>query len=1321
MSAHSVHKLSATASIALIWALAFTCFAFLAPQADAAGVVAAYSFDEGSGTTAHDLAGNPNHGTIEGATWTEAGKYGAALSFDGADDLITIPDADELDLTEGFTLEAWVRPDTLGAWTPVLAKDDVGPLTTGYLLFADAWERPRGFIGDNGGAANAAGTSPLPTEETWSHLAFTHDGVNLRLYVDGQLEGTTPTSLSAAATASDLKIAHSSTFSTYFDGLIDEVRIFDRALDQGEIEVTQERPINPSLLKDILRHHRHGSANNTNFDHDGIDDYRVDANIAVFTTGIWKDGVPDPQSETLRFDLAHRADCVNPDPFREALGEYQLPDIENTTPDPEAPFWVPNSALNEEHQSSHYGCLENWGEPLSGQAPPSAVPLGNSAAMFEGILLDDGPFSDQLALGGIAPGARVWSVRTLPTAYNFGAYPAPFTFPTRFHGEGLGPISSPGLPLTCGTGQFEAPTWVGPARKLTIPKISVKYNGCKTTDEAKSPATVEMNSCTYTLHVSNADDPYEGTLDIACAKVGDEIEIDVYAPDEEEVICTETIPPQKGLEGIDLYNNGKDGAEKAIEIDAAVQGIEYGLSEGCGESPEEKSDGTLSAETILYGESEKEEPVGIFVMGFEVDDPIEEGLLSPGIGDETEWNSDYGVSYLIAGLDWVIATKEDADPENDVDVVDMISGCARDDDPEVQEAETGGRACDSTALDAKIREAMDHGIVVVEASGEFERDLKAITPMSTPDVLTVTVVADCDDKPGGKSPSCNDDRRWSKSNFGLAADITFAGGPIDSGTTSPAIAGAVATLASQCPASDRAGIEYVVDTLMAEGDTGEIAEGGWHDDSGDGWKEPLLNLHDEEVFDPVMIDTETGERNHEPDEDGCPWRSHQAESDVDSDGRADLIATGGGEEAAEVAEGAYEGPEGEPARAGFEVAEATASLEGQTDPALLDGEGSYAIDSADVDGDRNADLIAAGAEGGVSVYPGEGGGGTEEGDAGFGEAVSSLSGTTLALNDPDGEIELIAAADVDSDGHADLIAHQGSTGKILTYRGQASGKFESTPVKSGSEVDSALWDNEGGYFIDAIDVTGEELNDPEPEEGEIDYYAKHSYADLIVSDTDGTVYLYPGQGDAGFGEAIEAAEVNPAFDDGTGEEIVGLGDIDRDRRADLLTLAGQTLKLRRGQKDGSFAEASEPYEGDVNSSLLDGEGEELIGLLDYSRDGLADLVSVKEDGTVLAYTAQRDKTLAAPVAQEGSLPSIRNDEEGYEFSAHKPLTRRAGCSASGCHWPFEPNPPRLEADAYPATLSGTGPLAISGLPNPIECEETALEGELEAPAASIEL
>ena len=92
---------------------------FAAPS----GLVAAYGFDEGSGSTVIDGSGNANNGTFTNATWTTSGKYGKALQFNGTSAMVTIPDSASLHLTAGMTLEAWVNPSTVNAnWRDVIYK-----------------------------------------------------------------------------------------------------------------------------------------------------------------------------------------------------------------------------------------------------------------------------------------------------------------------------------------------------------------------------------------------------------------------------------------------------------------------------------------------------------------------------------------------------------------------------------------------------------------------------------------------------------------------------------------------------------------------------------------------------------------------------------------------------------------------------------------------------------------------------------------------------------------------------------------------------------------------------------------------------------------------------------------------------------------------------------------------------------------------------------------------------------------------------------------------------------------------------------------------
>ena len=205
--------------------------------------VAAYSFNEAEGETVHDSS-SVNDGTLEGATWVR-GKYGSALRFHGeAGSILTVPDATELQLTEAFTLEAWVRPTTSGSNTPLLTKETSGYFSYGLEAGGEEAGVPTGRVASGFFAEESVnGFEPLPLK-TWSHLAATFDGEQLRLYVDGELVDSAPVS-PPSSSEGPLQIGGASPFflEGYFDGKIDEVRLYDRALSIEEVENDMETPL----------------------------------------------------------------------------------------------------------------------------------------------------------------------------------------------------------------------------------------------------------------------------------------------------------------------------------------------------------------------------------------------------------------------------------------------------------------------------------------------------------------------------------------------------------------------------------------------------------------------------------------------------------------------------------------------------------------------------------------------------------------------------------------------------------------------------------------------------------------------------------------------------------------------------------------------------------------------------------------------------------------------------------------------------------------------------------------------------------------------
>jgi subtilisin family serine protease len=334
---------------------------------------------------------------------------------------------------------------------------------------------------------------------------------------------------------------------------------------------------------------------------------------------------------------------------------------------------------------------------------------------------------------------------------------------------------------------------------------------------------------------------------------------------------------------------------------------------------------------------------------------------------------------------------------------------------------------------------------------------------------------------------------------------------------------------------------------------------------------------------------------------------------------------------------------------GFDTEDPVTSLEGELDSALLDGKGHYVVDVADVDDDDNSDLVAVKDDGTVLVHLGEE-------DRTFAEALDTGISLPPVMNGA-GNNEPIAVADVTGDGFDDLVVFVGpGSGSIKLYKGQENGKFASSAVTSLSgSVNSALTDLDGSYFLDVVDVTGDGL------------------ADLVAMGTNGTTSVYPGQEAGTFGSAVSAATINPALDDGSGHEPVGLGDVTDDGMADLVTLEKSTLKIWLGQSSGKFATAATAYGSSVDSAMLDGDGLELLGLLDNDADGRADLVASNASGDLLTYKAQSEAQFAEPVLTEGDIASVKRDEiSGHEFALEKPFQRRTRCILEGCPWPPEP-------------------------------------------------
>ena len=225
------------------------------------GLAAHWTFDDASGTTATDSSGNGNDGTLVGGPAWVDGVEGYALSLDGSDDHVTVPDDPTLDVTTELTIAAWIKLDTLdnGQGTrqrrPIVSKHDYvngkRAFDFGFNDYNNNWaphklelvisQTPDPF---SGGVYVSDAELSI---NRWYHVAVTFDGTDTtHMYVDGLLQpgGYVTGSHPASVATNDLPLLIGQDYDSggWLDGGIDDVRIYDRALAGTEILAVMGEP-----------------------------------------------------------------------------------------------------------------------------------------------------------------------------------------------------------------------------------------------------------------------------------------------------------------------------------------------------------------------------------------------------------------------------------------------------------------------------------------------------------------------------------------------------------------------------------------------------------------------------------------------------------------------------------------------------------------------------------------------------------------------------------------------------------------------------------------------------------------------------------------------------------------------------------------------------------------------------------------------------------------------------------------------------------------------------------------------------------------------
>jgi len=195
-----------------------------------------WKFDEISGETAEDSAGNNDGRLVGDPQWQPTGgKVGGALEFDGDGDYVDCGADPAFDITGKITVAAWVNIRSIPTqWVAVVAKGE------------NAWRLSNVRSGTNFHFGIAIWSSPNPSVDgstqvgtnEWHHVCGTYNGSAINIYLDGVLDGTISNTTGIGTSTTSLLIGENpEATGRYWDGLIDDVRIYNYALSEKEIEM----------------------------------------------------------------------------------------------------------------------------------------------------------------------------------------------------------------------------------------------------------------------------------------------------------------------------------------------------------------------------------------------------------------------------------------------------------------------------------------------------------------------------------------------------------------------------------------------------------------------------------------------------------------------------------------------------------------------------------------------------------------------------------------------------------------------------------------------------------------------------------------------------------------------------------------------------------------------------------------------------------------------------------------------------------------------------------------------------------------------------